>query len=124
MDRPVKTPGPDHPVSVGEAGASMRAVCAGRVVAQSGNALVMREKDYPPVIYFPRESVDLSALASSPRTSWCPYKGEASYFSLKGEDGGAAIENIGWSYETPLPAMAAIAGHIAFYTSKVHVSAA
>lgn len=102
----------------------MQAVCAGRVIAQSGNALVLREKDYPPVVYFPRESVDPSALAPSPRTSWCPYKGEASYFSLKAEDRGGEIENIGWSYETPLPAMAAITGHIAFYASKVDVSAA
>ncbi len=92
----------------------MRAVCAGRVIAQSAQALLMREAHYPQVVYFPRESVDMSALERSPTTSWCPYKGEASYVSLA--DG---ARDIGWSYETPLPAMEAIAGHIAFYAGKV-----
>ena len=74
----------------------------------------MREAHYPQVVYFPRESVDMSALERSAHASWCPYKGEASYVSLAG-----GARDIGWSYQTPFPAMQAIAGHIAFYASKV-----
>lgn len=97
----------------------MRALCNGRVIASSDHALVMREANRPEVVYFPRESVDMSALEPSQTTSWCPYKGEASYVSLAG-----GARDIGWSYETPLPAMIEIAGRIAFYANKVVVEEA
>ena len=90
------------------------------MIAQSARALVLREAGYQPVMYFPREDVDMSALARSATSSWCPYKGEASYFSLSASDG-AAVPDIAWSYETPAPAMAPIAGRIAFYANKARI---
>jgi uncharacterized protein (DUF427 family) len=122
MDRPVKTPGPDHPIVIRPAGRLWRAVHAGRVIAQSAQALVLRETRLPDVVYFPRSDVDLAALERSATSSWCPYKGEASYFSLRAPAAALVeVRDIAWSYETPLPAMTGIAGHIAFYASKVDV---
>ncbi len=123
MSGPVKTPGPDHPIEISAAGGASRAVCGGLVLAQSFRALALQEARYRQVVYFPREDVDLSLLERSTTKSWCPYKGEASYFSLRGNDadGVAAIADVAWSYETPLPGMQAIAGCIAFYASKVVV---
>ncbi|MBX9760212.1 MAG: DUF427 domain-containing protein [Beijerinckiaceae bacterium] len=115
----MRTPGPDHPIELRAAERPMRALCGGREIASSAQALVMREANHPPVVYFPRDSVDMSALEPSPTTSWCPYKGEASYVSLEG-----GVRDIGWSYETPLLAMQDIAGRIAFYAGKVIVEEA
>ena len=131
MNRPVKTPGPDYPIEIHAAGSAFRAVCAGLVLAHSARALVMQEARYPQVVYFPREDVDLSLIERSNTTSWCPYKGEASYFSLKANDAAcvAAIADVAWSYETPLPAMQEnagydMAGYLAFYANKVVVEGA
>ncbi|MFN3891669.1 MAG: DUF427 domain-containing protein [Beijerinckiaceae bacterium] len=118
MGRPVKSPGPDHPIEIREAGRPLRALCEGRVVAHSARALVMREERHPDVVYFPREDVIVASLVRSPTSSWCPYKGEASYFSLRSD---VIVPDIAWSYETPLPAMLEIAGYVAFYASKVAV---
>lgn len=120
----VKTPGPDHPIEIGDAGGAFRVVCGGLILAQSSRALTLQEARYAPVLYFPREDVDLLQLHASATTSWCPYKGEASYFSLKmnGAAGIAAVADIAWSYETPLPAMQAIAGYLAFYARQGAVS--
>ena len=123
MSRTVKTPGPDHPIDIRRAGRAILAVCAGRIVARSDDALIMSEARHPDVIYFPRGDVDMLALDGSATSSWCPYKGEASYFSLRADDtrDGVAIADIAWSYESPLTAMSEIAGHLAFYTNKVTV---
>ena len=126
MNRPVKTPGPDHPIEISAAGGAFRAVCEGLVLAQSTRALALQEARYPQVVYFPREDVDLSLLERSATISWCPYKGEASYFSMKANDvaGVAAVADVAWSYETPPPAMQGIANYVAFYANKVVVEAA
>lgn len=121
VDRPVKTPGPDHPIEITLAQGVFVAVCAGEVVARSARALVLREAARPAVVYFPREDVRMDALNRSATKTWCPYKGEASYFSLKAADGAAVIADAGWSYETPLVAMTQIAGCIAFYSGKADV---
>jgi uncharacterized protein (DUF427 family) len=89
----------------------------GRVVADTRRALTLREASYPPVQYIPRADIDMAALEPTDHASHCPYKGDASYFSLKAE--GKVSENAAWSYETPYPSMAAIAGHLAFYPSRV-----
>lgn len=125
VSRAVKTPGPDHSIEICGAGGVFRAVCAGIILAHSSRALALREARYRQVIYFPREDVDLSLLGRSVTTSWCPYKGEASYFSLKANDavGVTAIADVAWSYEAPLPAMQGIAKCIAFYANKVVVEA-
>lgn len=91
----------------------------GAVLGESKNALELVEGDYPPVIYFPREDLAMAFLDPSDKSSLCPYKGEASYFSIVAKSG--PIADAAWSYETPKDDVAAIAGHIAFYTNKVAV---
>ena len=90
----------------------------GRTVVDTTHALELKEGSYPPVFYFPREDADMSLLSASARRTTCPYKGEASYFSL-GDDANAV-----WSYETPKPDVSAIAGHLAFYPDKVEIERA
>ena len=91
----------------------------GAVLGESKNALELVEGDYPPVIYFPREDLAMAFLEPSDKSSLCPYKGEASYFSIVAKSG--PIADAAWSYETPKAEVASIAGHIAFYTNKVAV---
>ncbi len=89
----------------------------GAVIGESANALELLEGDYPPVIYFPREDLGMAFLDPSETTSFCPWKGEASYFDLVVKSG--AIRDAGWTYEDPKPEAARIAEHIAFYGDKV-----
>ncbi len=91
----------------------------GAVLGESTNALELVEGDYPPVIYFPREDLAMAFLDPSNKSSLCPYKGEARYFSIVAKSG--PIADAAWSYENPKADVAAIAGHIAFYTNKVAV---
>ena len=91
----------------------------GAVLGESTNALELVEGDYPPVIYFPREDLAMAFLDPSNKSSLCPYKGEAHYFSIVAKSG--PIADAAWSYENPKADVAAIAGHIAFYTNKVAV---
>ena len=90
----------------------------GQTVVDTTRALELREGSYPPVLYVPREDADMKFLTPTPRHTTCPWKGEASYFSL-GEDANAV-----WSYETPKADVAAIAGHLAFYPDKVEIERA
>ena len=124
MNRAIKTPGPDHPIDLQDAATPMRAACGERAIALSAHAMVMSEKGQDDVVYFPRESVDFSVLERSATSTWCPYKGEASYFSLRATDGAPAVQDVAWSYEDPLPAMTRIRGHLAFYRSKETVGEA
>jgi uncharacterized protein (DUF427 family) len=89
----------------------------GEVVAETTRALTLREASYPAVQYIPREDARMALLARTPRSTHCPYKGDASYYSI--EAGGRRAENAIWSYEAPFPAMAQIAGHLAFYPDRV-----
>jgi uncharacterized protein (DUF427 family) len=91
---------------------------AGRVVADTRRALALREGSYPPVLYVPREDADVSLLRRTAHATRCPYKGEASYYTIA-VDGDRTAENAVWSYETPLDAVAAIRGHLAFYPDRV-----
>jgi len=92
----------------------------GAILAESRNALELTEGEYPAVIYFPREDIAMAFLDESDRTSHCPFKGDARYFSI--ETKSQTIENAAWSYDDPKPEVAQIAGHIAFYsTDKVAV---
>jgi len=118
----MKEPGPDHPIHIEAFAGRVRIAAGGRVLGESAAALVMREADYPPVYYVPRADIDMSALSKTGTTTHCPYKGDAGYFSISGADG-EDIENAVWTYERPYPAMAAIAGHLAFYPNKVELTA-
>ncbi|MFO8125289.1 DUF427 domain-containing protein [Yoonia sp.] len=92
---------------------------AGAVIGESTNALELVEGDYPPVIYFPRTDLAMAFLEPTELRSQCPYKGEASYFTIEAKSG--PIANAAWSYENPAEAVAAIKDHLAFYSEKVAV---
>jgi len=115
------TPGPDHPITVAPARTRWRALFHGHVIADSAEALVLQEASYSPVVYFPREDVALEYMARTDHASHCPYKGDASYYTLRMES--EVAENVAWSYESPYPAMSRIANHIAFYPDRVKVYA-
>jgi uncharacterized protein (DUF427 family) len=90
---------------------------AGRVVANTRAALTLREASYAPVFYIPREDADMSLLTRTAHATYCPYKGDCSYYTIPA--GGERAANAVWSYETPYPAVAAIKGHFAFYRNRV-----
>ena len=116
-EKQVKLPGPDHPISIQRNRARVLVSAAGRVVADTRNALTLREADYPAVQYIPREDVDFSQLERTDHATYCPYKGDCNYYSLPA--GGKKSVNAVWTYEDPYPAAAQIKGHIAFYPEKV-----
>lgn len=91
----------------------------GAVVAETKNALELDESGHAPVIYFPRADVAMALLDKSETTSHCPWKGDASYYSLV--DAAGTVKDVAWSYEAPFEAVKDIEGHIAFYGSKVTV---
>ena len=116
-DKPMKIPGPDHPISIEANPSRVVVTVGGRVIADSRAALTLREASYPPVHYFPRGDVDMAALVRSEHTTYCPYKGEASYYSIPvGRD---RSRNAVWTYETPFEAMAQIKEYVAFYPARV-----
>jgi uncharacterized protein (DUF427 family) len=105
---------PDHSIVTKPAGARVQVKAGGEVIADSGDALVMKEGTYASVYYFPRQDVTMDRLVRSSHTTYCPFKGTASYFSLR--DG---PENAVWSYEAPYDEMSAIRERLAFYPDKV-----
>ena len=113
----MKLPGPDHPITISRNAKRVRVVFAGEVIADTTRALTLQEASYPPGQYIPRADVAMQRLAPTAHASHCPYKGDASYFSIAA--GGKTAENAVWSYEQPYPAMAEIAGYVAFYPSRV-----
>jgi uncharacterized protein (DUF427 family) len=116
-DKPIKIPGPDHPITIEPNPGRVLVSAAGRVIIDTRGALTLREAAYPPVQYLPRADVDMALLARSEHTTYCPYKGECTYFSIP--LGGEPSVNAVWSYETPYAAVAAIKGYLAFYRDRV-----
>jgi uncharacterized protein (DUF427 family) len=112
-----KEPGPDHPITIGPGDKRVRVRFAGRVIAETTRARMLNEAGYRPVAYIPREDADASLFVRSDHTTYCPYKGDASYYSIKVGD--KTAENAIWSYEEAYPAVAAIEGHLAFYPNRV-----
>jgi uncharacterized protein (DUF427 family) len=119
MSRPVLQPGPDHPITVAPASGRVRVTFAGRVVVDTDRALELREASYPPVLYLPLEDVDTEVLEPSAHQTYCPYKGDATYYSLRAGD--RTVNDAVWHYRTPYAAVAAIAGHVAFYPQHVTI---
>ncbi len=113
----MKLPGPDHPITIAPNAKRVRVTFAGKIIADSTRALTMREASYPPMHYIPRADTDMSLLTPSAHATHCPYKGDASYFTIQAD--GRSAENAVWSYEQPFPAMAEIEGHLAFYPNRV-----
>ena len=113
----MKLPGPDHPITIARLTKRVRVSFGGAVIADTTRALTLREAGYAPVHYIPRADVAINLLRPTPHASHCPYKGDASYYSIIA--GSRTAENAAWSYQQPYRAMAEIAGHLAFYPSRV-----
>lgn len=92
---------------------------AGAVIAETRNAKVLREGDYPPVTYFPPEDVEMAFFEPSAKSTHCPHKGDAAYHTFVGKSG--RLEDVAWSYPDPLPQAEGIRGHLAFYADRVTV---
>lgn len=117
--KPVLLPGPDHPITVERRGERVTATAGGRVIADSTATLTLQEAGYPAVEYFPRADVDMTAFERSEHTTYCPYKGEASYYDVVTD--GSTLDHAVWTYETPHPALAEIKEYVAFYPDRVDV---
>jgi uncharacterized protein (DUF427 family) len=115
--KPIKIPGQEHPISVERNPTRVVVSVAGHIIADTREALTLREAHYPAVQYIPRKDVDMAQLTRSDHTSYCPYKGDAAYFSIP--VGGERSINAVWSYEAPYTAVAAIKDHLAFYPDRV-----
>ena len=111
----VKLPGPDHPITVTPHDAHVVVTAGGRTVADTRHALTLQESTYPAVLYVPRDDVDLGALERTDHTTYCPYKGDAAYYSVPG--GANAV----WTYEAPYEAVSPIKDHLAFYPDRVTI---
>jgi uncharacterized protein (DUF427 family) len=116
-DKPMKIPGAHHPISIEANPSRVVVTVGGKVIADTGDALTLREASYRAVQYIPRRDVDMAALTRSKHTTYCPYKGEASYYSIPA--GGDRSLNAVWTYETPFEAMAQIRDYVAFYPDRV-----
>jgi uncharacterized protein (DUF427 family) len=113
----MKLPGPDHPITIAANGKRVRIMFTGQVIADTAHALTLKEAGYKPVFYIPREDIEMNRLRTTDHRTHCPYKGDASYFTI--EAGGRIAENAVWSYEQPFPAMAEIRNYLAFYPNRV-----
>lgn len=113
------TPGPDHPIKIEPARNRWRVFFAGHVIADTDDALILHEANLGPVVYFPRQDVAMEYMSRQERTTHCPYKGDAAYYSILMD--GEWAENAVWTYESPFPAVGQIAGRIAFYPDKVEI---
>jgi len=113
----IKIPGPDHPITISPAEGKVRVTIAGRIIAESTRTLRLEEKGYPPVYYLPRSDADMSLLVRTSHYTYCPYKGDCTYYSIP--IGGSRSENAAWTYERPHEAVANISGYLAFYASRV-----
>ncbi|MFS8045178.1 DUF427 domain-containing protein [Rhizobium sp. BR 314] len=116
-EKPVKIPGPDHPITIDRKDAHVTVSVAGKVIADTRNALSLKEASYPAVIYIPREDVDLTSLQKTSHETYCPYKGECSYYSIPA--GGERSVNAIWSYENPYASVSQIKEYMAFYPDRV-----
>ena len=115
----MRLPGPDHPITITQNSRRVRVLADGVVIAETTRALTLKEASYPAVQYVPREDANMGLLKRTERVTHCPYKGDASYFSIVSN--GKTLDNAIWTYETPFPAMAEITGHLAFYPDKVKI---
>jgi len=113
----MKIPDESHPITIQPNPARVVVKLGGRVIADTREALQLKEASYPAVQYIPRKDADLAQLERTSHTTYCPYKGDCSYFSIPA--GGDRSVNAVWTYESPYPAVAQIKDHLAFYTSRV-----
>jgi uncharacterized protein (DUF427 family) len=115
--RKVKVPGPDHPITIKPNSSRVVVKAGGRVIAETHNALILREAEYPPVQYIPRKDVNMSLLERTDHATYCPYKGDCAYYSIP--SAGELAVNAVWTYEQPFWAVEQIKDHVAFYPDRV-----
>ena len=115
--KPIKIPGPDHPITITPTKGRVTATVDGKLIADSRDALTLEEASYPPVQYIPRKDVDMTQLQRTAHQTYCPYKGECAYYSIPA--GGERSVNAVWSYEAPYVAVSAIQEYLAFYPDRV-----
>ncbi|MBV8209027.1 MAG: DUF427 domain-containing protein [Burkholderiaceae bacterium] len=115
--KPMRIPGPDHPITVTPTRGRVTVTVAGKRIADTRDALTLKEATYPAVQYVPRKDVDMTQLQRSSHQTYCPFKGDCAYYSIPA--GGDRSVNAVWSYEAPYPAVAQIAEHLAFYPDRV-----
>ena len=113
----MKLPGPDHPITITPSAKRVRVRVGGETVADTTQALSLKEASYPAVLYIPRADARMDLFTKTDNASHCPYKGDASYYSVSA--GGKTAANAVWSYEQPFPAMAEIKEYLAFYPNRV-----
>jgi len=115
--KPIKIPNPDHPITMAANPSRVVVKAAGRIVADTREALTLKEAAYPPVQYIPRKDVDMTQLQRTSHQTYCPYKGECAYYSIPA--GGERSVNAVWTYEAPFAAVSAIGEYLAFYPDRV-----
>ena len=115
--KPIKIPGPDHPITITPTKGRVTATVNGKRIADTREALTLKEAAYPPVQYIPRKDVDMTQLQRTAHRTYCPYKGECAYYSIPA--GGERSVNAVWSYEAPYVAVSAIREYLAFYPDRV-----
>jgi uncharacterized protein (DUF427 family) len=119
--RPVLEPTAEHPITIDPTGKHVVVRVRGDIVADTNRALQLQESTYPTVQYIPFEDVAHDGLTRTDTSTYCPYKGEAAYYSVR-TAAGDTVDDVIWFYEQPYPAVAAIAGHVAFYPDKAEVT--
>lgn len=119
-DRPVLTPTAEYPITVSPTGHRVTVRMGGEVVAETDRALTLQESSHPAVQYIPLADIRQDMLVRTESASYCPFKGDAAYYSVT-TVGGATVADAVWTYEQPFPAVAAIAGHVAFYPDKAEI---
>jgi uncharacterized protein (DUF427 family) len=113
-------PGPDHPITIAADGVHVVAKVGGQVVADTKSALTLQESTYPPAYYVPLGDVDPKVLKASDTSTYCPYKGDASYYSVSTPD--AEVKDAMWTYAQPYDAVSEIAGYVCFYGDRVELT--
>jgi uncharacterized protein (DUF427 family) len=121
-DRLHLLPGPDHPISLEPSSSHIVVQDGSRVIAKTSRALEMREASYPVVLYIPVDDVDQHLLRRSEHHTWCPYKGEASYYDIVDSEG-TDLTNSVWYYDDPFAGVGEIRGHVAFYADRISITA-
>lgn len=108
---------PDHPITVERAGHRVTLTAGGSVLAETEDALILREGSYKPCYYIPKSAVPDGVLQPATKVTHCPYKGDATHWQATLADG-TAVDPVAWSYETPIDGMGSIAGYLGFYTGS------
>jgi uncharacterized protein (DUF427 family) len=120
MSREILLPSPAHPITIEPTRSRVVVRVDGKIIADTTSALTLQESTYPAVQYVPLADVDQSLLRRTDTSTYCPFKGDASYYTIALPD--RELVDAVWTYETPYPAVDVIAGHVAFYPNQVQLS--